>query len=65
MGPDDGIANTIVYLKNIASGKEMRLPEARQTLDQKHCQYVPHILLIPQSAPLSMRSSDRVLHNSA
>lgn len=26
VGPDDGVANTIVYLKNISSGKEMRLP---------------------------------------
>ena len=62
VSPDGGVANTIVYLKNVSSGKEMSLPEARQTLDQKHCQYVPHILLIPQSGPLALRSSDHVLH---
>ena len=62
VGPDGGVANTIVYLKNISSGKEMKLPQVRQTLDQKHCQYVPHILLVPQSSALSMKSSDHVLH---
>ena len=62
VGPDGGVANTIVYLKNISSGKEMKLPATRQTLDQKHCQYVPHILLVPKSGALSMKSSDHVLH---
>ncbi len=62
VGPDGGVANTIVYLKNVSSGKAMELPEARRFLDQKHCRYEPHILLVPQSQPLSMRSSDRVLH---
>lgn len=62
VGPDGGVANTIVYLKNISSGKEMKLPEARRSLDQKHCRYEPHILLVPQSTALSMKSSDHVLH---
>ena len=62
VGPDGGVANTIVYLKNISSGKELKLPEARRSLDQKHCRYEPHILLVPQSDALSMKSSDHVLH---
>jgi hypothetical protein len=62
VGPDGGVANTIVYLKNISSGKAMDLPEPRRALDQKHCRYEPHILLVPQSETLSMKSSDRVLH---
>lgn len=62
VGPDGGVANTIVYLKNISSGKELKLPEARRSLDQKHCRYEPHILLVPQSQNLSMKSSDHVLH---
>lgn len=62
VGPDGGVANTIVYLKNVTSGKAMDLPEPRRHLDQKHCRYEPHILLVPQSDALSMRSSDPVLH---
>ncbi len=62
IGPDGGVANTIVYLKNISSGKELVLPEARRLLDQKHCRYEPHILLVPQSGAVAMKSSDHVLH---
>ncbi len=62
VGQDGGVANTVVFLKNISSGKAMNLPEARRSLDQKHCRYEPHILLVPQAATLSMKSSDPVLH---
>lgn len=62
VGPDGGVANTIVYLKDVSSGKAMELPAARRSLDQKHCRYEPHILLVPQSQALSMKSSDHVLH---
>src|SRR5437879_3291393 len=62
LGPDGGVANTIVFLKNISSGKGMNIPEARRALDQKHCRYEPHILLVPQTAELQMKSSDHVLH---
>jgi hypothetical protein len=62
IGPDGGVANTIVYIKNISQGKAMSLPEPRRSLDQKHCRYEPHILLVPQTAELAMRSSDAVLH---
>jgi hypothetical protein len=62
VGPEGGIANTIVYLKNISAGKAMELPEQRRHLDQKHCRYVPHILLVPQNAALQMKSSDATLH---
>jgi hypothetical protein len=62
IGPEGGVANTIVYLKNISAGKSMDLPEQRRHLDQKHCRYVPHILLVPQGASLQMQSSDATLH---
>jgi hypothetical protein len=62
VGPQSGVANTVVFLKNIASGKAMNLPEQRRFLDQKHCRYEPHILLVPAASPLQMKSSDAVLH---
>jgi hypothetical protein len=62
VGPQGGLANTVVYLKNISSGKALELPEQRRHLDQKRCRYVPHILLVPQNALLDMRSSDATLH---
>jgi hypothetical protein len=62
IGPKGGVANTVVYLKNITSGKALELPEQRRHLDQKRCRYVPHILLVPQNQMLSMVSSDATLH---
>ncbi|HEV2731108.1 MAG TPA: carboxypeptidase-like regulatory domain-containing protein [Terriglobales bacterium] len=62
VGPQGGVANTVVFLKNISSGKAMVMPEPRRFLDQKHCRYEPHILLVPQSEILKMKSSDATLH---
>ena len=62
IGPQGGVANTVVYLKNISTGKAMDLPEQRRHLDQRHCHYIPHILLVPESATLTMMSSDATLH---
>ena len=62
VGPKGGVANTIVYLKNISSGKALDLPEQRRHLDQKQCHYIPHILLVPANGTLQMQSSDATLH---
>jgi hypothetical protein len=62
IGSDGGVANSVVYLKNITSGKALELPEQRRHLDQKRCRYIPHILLVPQGATLEMTSSDATLH---
>jgi hypothetical protein len=62
IGPQQGVANTVVFLKDINSGKAMDLPEPRRFLDQKRCRYEPHVLLVPAAGTLQMRSSDAVLH---
>ena len=62
VGGDGGVANTVVYLKDVSRGKAMDLPEARRTLDQKHCRYVPHISLVPLHGDFMIKSSDPILH---
>jgi hypothetical protein len=62
IGPDGGVANTVVFLKDISGGKAMDIPEERRFLDQRRCQYEPHILIVPQNGTLQMKSSDAVLH---
>jgi hypothetical protein len=62
VGAEGGVANTIVYLKNIAAGKAMDLPYQERHLDQRRCHYIPHILLVPQDTELQMQSSDATLH---
>jgi hypothetical protein len=62
VSPSGGVANTVVYIKNISAGKAMDLPLTRRFLNQKNCRYEPHILLVPEQAILTVRSSDPVLH---
>jgi hypothetical protein len=52
----------VVFLEDISRGKAMDIPEPRRFLDQKHCRYEPHILLVPEKGALQLKSSDAVLH---
>jgi hypothetical protein len=62
VAPNGGVANTVVFLRNVSRGKEMDLPVARRSLNQKNCRYEPHILLVPVQATLTVKSSDPLLH---
>jgi len=62
VGPNGGVANTVVFLRNISRGKQMDLPVARRSLNQKNCRYEPHILLVPVQETLTVKSSDPLLH---
>lgn len=62
VAPNAGIANTVVFLRNITRGKAMDLPVSRRVLNQRNCRYEPHILLVPVEATLTVKSGDPVLH---
>lgn len=62
IGSQAGVANTVVFLKDISRGKTMDLPQQRRFVDQKLCRYEPHILLVPANSDLQMKSSDATLH---
>jgi len=62
VSPNGGVANAVVFLKNVTAGKAMDLPLERRFLNQKNCRYEPHILLVPEQALLTVRSSDPLLH---
>jgi hypothetical protein len=62
IGPQGGVANTVVYLKNIPAERLWKRLSNAGTWTQRHCHYLPHILLVPESAALQMQSSDATLH---
>jgi len=62
VSPNGGVANTVVYLRNVTAGKAMDLPLERRFLNQKNCRYEPHILLVPVQAIVTVKSSDPLLH---
>jgi hypothetical protein len=62
VAPNGGVANTVVFLRNITRGNAMDLPVLRRHLNQKNCRYEPHILLVPVQETLTVRDSDPLLH---
>jgi plastocyanin len=61
VGSNKGIRNVVVSITNIQKGKKM--PETAAILDQKDCDYVPHIVLLPEGATLKIMNNDGILHN--
>ncbi|MGC4031828.1 MAG: carboxypeptidase regulatory-like domain-containing protein [Tepidisphaeraceae bacterium] len=61
VGKDNGLANVFVYLENGPKTDGSSLPAA--LLDQKYCQYIPHVVGVVVNQPLTLRSSDPVPHN--
>jgi plastocyanin len=63
VGPGGGIANVVVSLQ--AQGTELKgpLPSGPAVLDQRGCQYQPHVLAVMVGQPIVVRNSDRFLHN--
>ena len=62
IGPGGALANAVVYLKDIATGKPLE-KTAKASLDNKGCRYVPHVAVVPVGSTLTIQSSDNVLHN--
>ncbi len=57
-----GVANVVVYLKGITSGKAL---PGGATLDNKGCVFMPHVVIQPSGeAGLKISNSDPVGHNT-
>jgi len=62
VGPDGGIANTVVYLTDIRQGKQFQ-GSPPPSIHQQGCEFVPHVQLARENDPLVVVNNDRVLHN--
>jgi len=63
VGAGGGIANAVVRIKGIAKGKAFPAGDQPPTLDQRVCQFRPHVVLVPAGGTLSVLNSDGILHN--
>jgi len=61
VGAGGGIENAVVSITNIKKGKPM--DAGSPVLDQKGCQYVPHVLLFPAGSTVKINNDDGILHN--
>ena len=64
VGPGGGLANAVVSLER-ADGTPLvgPPPSAPAVLDQRGCQYVPHVLAVTVGQPIVVKNSDPFLHN--
>jgi hypothetical protein len=60
VGSDKGLKNAVVMVMGAKGGK---FASQKATLDQKGCEYVPHVVVVPTSGELDILNSDGVLHN--
>ncbi len=60
LGPNKELANVLVYVKDAPPGP---VPTTPALLDQKGCQYFPHVSAVQVGQVLNIRNSDNTLHN--
>ena len=60
-GPGGELANVFVYIKDIKGN--FPAPSTPVVIDQKGCQYHPHVNAVMVGQPLQIRNDDATLHN--
>jgi len=61
VGPAGELANVFVYIKDIKGN--FPAPSTPVVLDQKGCQYHPHVHAVMVGQPLQIKNDDATLHN--
>src|SRR5262245_24898741 len=61
VGADGGLQNAVVAIPDMKKGKPF--DTTKPVLDQKGCEYLPHVVLIPAGAEVDILNSDGILHN--
>jgi plastocyanin len=62
VGPDKGLANAIVYLKDAPASNGASQPPVE--IDQVDCVYAPHVSVIQIGQTLRVKNGDPVYHNT-
>lgn len=64
LGAGNSMANVLVrVVKGLPAGKTHPTPTTPVVMDQKGCQYVPHVMGIMVNQPFKILNNDGVLHN--
>ncbi len=61
-GGDGGVKNAVLYLTDIQKGKAFKASSVFQ-IDQRGCQFHPHVLIVPAGKTFTLINSDGILHN--
>ncbi len=64
VGPDSGVLDAIVYLKEVPKGKRWDKPKKTPVLNNHKCNFEPHVQVMPAGMNVAILNSDPVLHNT-
>jgi hypothetical protein len=62
LGDGNGIKDTFIYLDGVQDGRSFPKPQS-VLVDQRQCQYSPHVMVVPLGTKLEIINSDPILHN--
>ena len=64
LGAGNTVGNVFVYVKSgLPAGKSYPAPSSPIVMDQKGCQYHPHVMGVMVGQPFKILNSDAILHN--
>ncbi|HUP25331.1 MAG TPA: carboxypeptidase regulatory-like domain-containing protein [Thermoanaerobaculia bacterium] len=63
LGAGDTLANVLVRVKSGLPNQSFTAPTTPVVLDQKGCNYMPHVLGVMVNQPFKVKNSDGLLHN--
>lgn len=63
VGPDNGLKNVFVYVKEGLGTRRYAAPSTAALLDQKGCRYVPHVFGVQVGQTVLLSNSDPLIHN--
>lgn len=63
VGPDKGVQDAVVYLKEVAKGKAWGKPDKTPVIDNHNCRFEPAVQII-RAGDIEIHNSDPVLHNT-
>jgi hypothetical protein len=58
VGPDNGVADAIVYLKDVQKGKRWDKPKKTPAINNHKCNFEPHVQVMQAGMNLSILNSD-------
>lgn len=63
VGPNSGLKNVFVYVKDGLGQRRYAVPSTPVLLDQKGCRYIPHVFGVQVGQTVNVSNSDPLVHN--
>jgi len=63
LSTDGGLQNSVVYIKDISAGKDFTIHGEPPVLKQNHCDFEPHVQIVPAMSSIKIENNDSLLHS--